>query len=134
MRRVQRLRVIPMLNGVCVPIVFNFKCFLHRLCSNHRMSECTNERVIPYKPHTHNTGSMLAERGFRDVDPENMRVATSAATPSAYMEQDDEEEDINAMVTSGVDGLVVEDSLVLTSLDTLYQVVVCTFFCICMIY
>jgi len=102
--------------------------FLHRLCSNQIRLE------LFYTNTTHNIGSMLAERGFRDVDPENLRVATSAATPSTYMEQDDEEEDINAMVTSGVDGLVVEDSLVLTSLDTLYQVVVYTCLCICIIY
>ena len=66
---------------------------------------------------------MLMERGFRDIDPENLRVATSAASTSARMEHDEEDFAINTcIVTSGVDGLVVEDSLVLTSLDSLYQV------------
>jgi hypothetical protein len=68
---------------------------------------------------------MLMDRGFRDVYPENLRVAASSTAPSsAHMDQDeDDEAGINAsLVTSGVGGLVVEDALVLTSLDSLYQV------------
>lgn len=70
-----------------------------------------------------NAERMLSDRGFRDVDPENLRVATTAATTSLQKEQDEQDNDINAcIVTSAVDGLVVEDSLILTSLDSLYQV------------
>ena len=65
---------------------------------------------------------MLLERGFRDVDPENLRVATPAPAVSSYMEDDDKAALSASIVTSGVDGLVVEDCLVLTSLDSLYQV------------
>jgi hypothetical protein len=66
---------------------------------------------------------MLLERGFCDVDPENLRVATPAPAVSSYMEDDDDAAALStSIVTSGVDGLVVEDCLVLTSLDSLYQV------------
>ena len=64
------------------------------------------------------------DRGFRDVYPENLRVTASSAPPSStHMVEDEDEAGINtSLVTSGVGGLVVEDSLVLTSLDSLYQV------------
>lgn len=66
---------------------------------------------------------MLLERGFRDVDPESLRVATKPARMPFDMEQDEDAVALTtSIVTSGVDGLVVEDSLVLSSLDSLYQV------------
>ena len=64
---------------------------------------------------------MLLERGFRDADPESLRVATTA-TADLDMQLDDADALTTSLVTTGVDGLVVEDSLVLTSLDSLYQV------------
>ena len=64
---------------------------------------------------------LLLERGFRDVDPESLCVAAPAAALAAHaMDQDDESPDA-VLCTSAVDGLTVEDSLVLTSLDALYQ-------------
>jgi hypothetical protein len=65
---------------------------------------------------------MLLERGFRDADPESLRVATTAAADLDMQLDHDADALTTSLVTTGVDGLVVEDSLVLTSLDSLYQV------------
>ena len=61
---------------------------------------------------------MLQERGFRDIDCVNLCVAA----PRDQMEEDDDSSGGASMLTYGVDGLVVEDTLVLTSLHDLYQV------------
>ena len=69
-----------------------------------------------------NAERMLLERGFHDVQPDSMCV-TASAPSFAQMEPDLDDEGMDSGVfTSGIDGLVVEDSLVLTCLDSLYQV------------